>query len=174
LKLRLFFALWPDDAVRNALAESAGPLFQACRGRRVAKRNYHLTLAFLGSVPAARLDELCSAAAGVRAGSFELAMDCHGHWPGPRVAWIGCRRPPPAAGMLAQLLWAALAPLGFRAEQRPFWPHLTVLRGCRTCDWPGPIETVAWPVRDFVLVRSDTLPSGPHYEIVGRWPLAGP
>lgn len=172
MRLRLFFALWPDEPVRNALGEAARPLLEACRGRRVAKRNYHLTLAFLGGVPAARLDEIRAAAAGVRAAPFELLLDCHGHWPGPRVAWLGCRRPPEAADALAQALWAALEPVGFRPDKRPFRPHLTVLRGCRQCDWPGPVTPVAWPVRELALVSSETLPEGPHYTLLDRWPLA--
>jgi RNA 2',3'-cyclic 3'-phosphodiesterase len=171
LRFRLFFALWPDEPVRDALGAAARPLLEACRGRRVAKRNYHLTLAFLGGVPATRLDELRAAAATVRADAFELSMDCHGHWAGPRVAWLGCRRPPPAADGLAQALWGVLEPLGFRPDKRPFRPHLTVLRGCRSCDWAGPVEPVSWPVREFVLVRSETLPAGPVYHVIDRWAL---
>ena len=171
MRLRLFFALWPEDPVRDALGEAARPLLAACRGRPVAGRNYHLTLAFLGGVAAARLDEVRAAAAGARAARFELVMDCHGHWPGPRVAWLGCRRSPPEADRLAQALWGALTPLGFRPEPRPFRPHLTVLRGCRSCDWPGPITPVAWPVRDFVLLGSETHSSGPRYEVLDHWPL---
>jgi RNA 2',3'-cyclic 3'-phosphodiesterase len=173
LRLRLFFALWPDEPVRDALGRSAAPLLAACRGRRVAKRNYHLTLAFLGGVAAERLDELRAAAAAVRADPFELRMDCHGHWPGPRVVWLGCGRAPAAADELTQALWAVLEPLGFRRDPRPFRPHLTVLRGCRDCDWPGPVEPVVWPVRDFALVRSETLPAGPVYHLVDRWALDG-
>jgi 2'-5' RNA ligase len=173
LRLRLFFALWPDAPVRDALGEAARPMLEACRGRRVAQRNYHLTLAFLGGVPAARLDALRTAAGAVRAAPFDLVMDCHGHWPEARVAWLGCRRIPAAAPALAQGLWAALEPLGFPPDPRPFRPHLTVLRACRACDWPGPLAPVTWPVRDFVLVRSETLPAGPVYEVVDRWPLQG-
>jgi RNA 2',3'-cyclic 3'-phosphodiesterase len=173
LKLRLFFALWPADPVRDALAAAAAPLLETCRGRRVPKRNYHLTLAFLGGVAAGRLDDVRAAAATAAAAPFTLCMDCHGHWPGPRVAWLGCRRPPDAADRLARALWAALEPLGFRPDPRPFRPHLTVLRGCRACDWAGPVAPVAWPVDDFVLVKSgsDTSFPGPHYEVLDRWPL---
>jgi RNA 2',3'-cyclic 3'-phosphodiesterase len=170
----LFFALWPDEPVRDALARSAAPLLEVCRGRRVPKRNYHLTLAFLGGVAADRLDEIRAAARTVRPEPFSLTMDCHGHWPGPRVAWLGCRRPPPEADGLAQVLWRALEPLGFRPDVRPFRPHLTVLRACRSCDWAGPVVPVDWPVREFALMRSETLPAGPRYEVVDRWALTNP
>lgn len=173
MSLRLFFALWPDAPVRDALAAAAAPLLQACRGRRVPKRNYHLTLAFLGGVPEQRLDGIRVAAAGVAAEPFELRIDCHGYWAGPRVAWLGARQPPAAADGLAQALWGALAPLDFQPDPRPFRPHLTVLRGCARCDWPGPVAAVDWPVRDFVLVRSVTLPAGPQYEVLDRWRLVG-
>jgi len=179
-KIRLFFALWPDEALRETLAEAAGPLRAACDGRPVPKSNYHLTLAFLGGVEASRLDGIRDAAAGVAAGfaagfgtpGFELVLDTAGHWRRAGVAWLGARRPPEAAEQLAGFLWQALEPLGFAAEQRPFRPHLTVLRGCRRCVEVGPVAPVAWPVRDFVLVRSETRPEGARYEIVGRWGLA--
>jgi len=170
LKLRLFYALWPAPEVRDALAAAARPLLEACRGRRVPKRNYHLTLAFLGSVPQQRLDELHAAAGKVTVEPFTLRIDRHGQWRGPQVAWLGCSNPPAAATQLADNLRAALEPLGFEPDARPFQPHLTVLRGCRACDWDGEIAPVEWPVRGFVLVRSETLPGGPVYRVV--WPSA--
>ena len=172
MRLRLFFALWPDQPTRAALARTARPLLGACSGRPVPVANYHVTLAFLGSMPAARLDSIRAAAGTVRATAFELEFDCHGHWSRARVAWLGCRQPPPAAGVLASSLWTALAPLGLEPEQRPFRPHLTVLRDCRSCEWPGPVMPVTWPVRHFALLRSETLPEGARYEIVERWPLS--
>ena len=168
MRLRLFYALWPGPAVRDALAAAARPLLEACRGRQVPKRNYHLTLAFLGGVPAARLDELHAAAGQVTLEPFTLRIDSHGHWRGPQVAWLGCSRPPAAATALADDLRAALEPLGFKPDPRPFRPHLTVLRGCRACDWDGEIAPVEWPVDRFVLVSSETLPAGPVYRVI--WP----
>ncbi len=168
MKLRLFYALWPAPEVRAALAAAARPLLAACRGRRVPQRNYHLTLAFLGSVPEQQLDELHAAAGQVPCDPFTLRIDRHDHWRGPQVAWLGCSQPPAAATALADDLRHALEPLGFKPDPRPFRPHLTVLRGCRACDWAGEIEPVEWPVSGFVLVRSETLPAGPVYRVV--WP----
>lgn len=172
MRLRLFFALWPDEGTRAALAQSARPLLDACTGRPVPAANYHVTLAFLGSVPTGRLEPVRAAAGTVRAAAFELGFDSHGHWSRARVAWLGCRQPPAAAGVLARSLWDALAPLDFEPEPRPFRPHLTVLRDCRGCKWQGPLAPVRWPVRDFVLLCSETLPEGARYEIIQRWPLS--
>jgi RNA 2',3'-cyclic 3'-phosphodiesterase len=168
--VRLFFALWPDDSVRDALAEAARPLLAACPGRPVPESNYHLTLAFLGSVDADRLDAIRVAAADVQLTRFDLRIDGHGHWPRPQIAWLGCRDIPAAAGALAQALWTRLEPLGFKPEARPFRAHLTVLRSCPRCDWPGPVSPVDWPVREFVLARSVTLPAGARYQVIERWP----
>lgn len=168
MKLRLFYALWPPPEVREALAAAARPLLEACRGRPVPQRNYHLTLAFLGSVSESRLPELHAAAAGVPVEPFTLRIERHGHWRRPQIAWLGCRATPPAAAALAGNLAAALEPLGFEPDPRPFHAHLTVLRKCRACDWEGEIDPVEWPVEGFVLVRSETLPSGPRYEVI--WP----
>ena len=147
-------------------------MLEACNGRPVPVANYLVSLAVLGSVPAARLDAVCAAAGTVRAAAFKLGFDHHGHWSRARVAWLGCRQPPAAAAVLARSVWTALAPLGFEPEQRPFRPHLTVLRDCRRCEWPGPVTPVTWPVADFALLRSETLPEGARYEIVQRWPLS--
>lgn len=170
-RLRLFFALWPPDAVRNALFAAAQPLRAACRGRPVAKRNLHLTVAFLGGVAEERLVDVETAAAAVRAPRFELRFDGHGWFERPRVVWLGCRRVPATARVLIGQLNSALEPLGFRPDPRPFHPHLSVLRNCRACDFDGVIEPVAWPVDSLTLLRSETQPAGARYEPLAQWPL---
>ena len=47
---RLFFALWPDDELRQTLKHHCKPLLRHSGGRPVALDNLHITLAFLGSV----------------------------------------------------------------------------------------------------------------------------
>src|SRR4051812_6701846 len=59
---RLFFALWPDDAQRNALANATLEVVGASGGRPVPSRSLHITLSFLGSVPEARIPDLGSIA----------------------------------------------------------------------------------------------------------------
>ena len=172
MSLRLFFALWPAPPVREALATAAAPLLESCAGRPVPAQNYHLTLAFLGEVESSRLDSLRAAAGSVHTAAFDLVLDTFGHWSRAGSAWLGSSRPKPAAAVLAATLWAALEPLGFTPETRPFVPHLTVLRRCRRCELPASPPPVRWPVREFVLVRSETRPEGAVYEILDRWGLA--
>lgn len=170
-RVRLFFALWPPDDVRQALWRSSEPLREACRGRPVAKRNLHLTLLFLGSVKEDRLAKIEAAAGTIRCPRFDLVFDGWGRFDSAKVVWLGCRHPDPGAAALAGAIAGAMEELGFPPERRPFWPHLTVLRKCRDGSPDEPIQPVTWPVTEFMLVRSLTLPSGPVYEDIRRWPL---
>jgi len=73
--LRLFFALWPDDATRDALNRTGKWLHQHWGGRRMRADTLHITLAFLGSSPVDRLDVLVGCASMVKTGAFELVLD---------------------------------------------------------------------------------------------------
>ena len=54
--VRVFFALWPDDAERAALAAWQLPLHKLCSGRIIRADTLHNTLVFLGNVEAHRLE----------------------------------------------------------------------------------------------------------------------
>lgn len=64
---RLFFALWADEAMRQAMAQATRKAASASGGHPVPAENLHVTLAFLGPVPErrlARLGEIARATAG--------------------------------------------------------------------------------------------------------------
>ena len=93
--------------------------------------NWHLTLRFLGNVPTPRLPELTTALAEVAFAPFTLAVGRAGAFPArgtPRVLWLGLTRGGKECASLAGAVNAALAPLGFAPEGRPFAPHLTLAR----------------------------------------------
>jgi RNA 2',3'-cyclic 3'-phosphodiesterase len=165
---RVFFALWPDDATRGAIMRSSRRAVRLSGGRPTAKRNLHVTVAFLGMVG----DDALERAAGVppiAVGPFELLLDRLGHFQEPRVLWLGPTDLPAALTALEQSLWEGLARAGFEREQRIYRPHLTLARRARAVD-----ETVApvrWEASSLTLVESIPLPRGVHYEPLREWPL---
>jgi 2'-5' RNA ligase len=70
-------------------------------------------------------------------------------------------------------LQLGLAAEGFKFDERPFFPHVTLLRKARCSQMIVQSHPMLWVVNEFVLVRSTLQPDGPHYAIVQRWPLQG-
>jgi len=180
---RMFFALLPDAALQQALHRIGQGMRSAFGGRVVATGNIHLTLAFLGSVPVARVDELRDVGASVRTSSFSLELNVTGCWRRSAVGWIAPGDPPQPLDDLARELRQRLAKSQFHVDDKPFAPHVTLLRKarCKTRPEQGgaasserstdPNPPVVWNVDRFVLMRSDTMHSGPEYTQVGAWPL---
>ena len=167
--LRLFFALWPDDAARAALERWSAAIHRVAGGRATRGDSIHLTLAFLGDCDPDRLGELKAAAAGVRVRPFELALDEAGFWKHNRIAWAGATQTPAALETLVSDLRAALAAARFAFDSKPFVSHVTLVRKAHPgFVMPAP-DPVRWQVTGFVLVRSVMRPAGSDYLVEGRW-----
>jgi 2'-5' RNA ligase len=166
---RLFFALWPSEALREALAP-LHKLKRECGGRAVATAKLHITLNFLGSIDGDTRDCLEQAAAEIAVPPFELILDQFGYWRRPRVVWFGCGETPDPLRQLVSELNRAIEGCGLQPERRPYHAHLTLLRKARQ----APIEAapkLRWPLTEFVLVESITNPEGVEYRVLRRWPL---
>lgn len=193
---RLFLALWPSTPLRNAIVERCerSSLQEALGGRRVPTHNLHLTLVFLGNVPAERVDALCRGIDRLEVnGQGVLRLDRFGIFPAARVAWLGADPVPPALH-LHELLKMQAADLGLSVDARPWRPHVTLLRRIRrqrarppgelrlrdpgalasTLDPTGtPIEwpmawPIDWPMRSFSLIESI---QGRPYQVLRTWPV---
>jgi 2'-5' RNA ligase len=171
-RARVFFALWPDARTAAALHETGAELHAGCGGRRMREASLHLTLAFIGEIPRARVAELLALAGGLAGAPFELVLSRSGSWKGNRVVWLAPRETPPALEALAATLSQALRAAGFALEARRFRAHLTLVRDARRAPPPTTRE-VHWPVGEFVLVESERRAEGAQYRILGRWPLRG-
>lgn len=168
---RLFFALWPTDALRLAIDEAARPLLEGRQARPIPAENFHITLAFLGSVREALLAPIKDAAASVLCPPFDLRLDRVETW---RRAELLCVVPSTASSELALLveqLWTNLLQLQFEPDHKEFKPHVTLAR-----EWRGPRVGQAcgpfvWPTSEVVLVESHTEPRGSQYHTLEQWPL---
>jgi RNA 2',3'-cyclic 3'-phosphodiesterase len=172
---RLFFALWPDEDVRAALALTSIDLLGK-RIKRVPAANLHVTLAFAGAVTVPVRDCLEAAADNICCPAFELCIDHVGHWPGPRIFWIGPTHIPPALWSLAGQLKTVLADCGLQTESRAYLPHITLARKISKTNFipHGSIQTnpVHWSITRFCLVESVSDRRGASYHVVASWALA--
>lgn len=171
--LRLFFALWPDPALRAQLAALAAGLRDRCGGRSPPPANIHLTLAFIGPLAASRLPELTAMASGLQAAPVDLTLDRIGCWRAQRLVWAAPRHCPAALSALVAALRAGLQARGFPVERRTFRPHVTLLRDMVTPPEAGKGLDLNWQARSVVLASSQPAARGVHYRIIGEWPLAG-
>lgn len=172
---RLFFALWPDAALRAAIAASAGELAQTHPndGRRLRADRYHMTLQFLGDIFAPQRAEVVAratqAAQRVASPAFDLVLDQAGGFPNARVWWLAPGDVPEGLRQLWDALGAALLHAGQKAKASPgFSPHLTIVRDVGARLPAAPIAPLRWHVDRFVLI--DSQPPKP-YRLVGEWLL---
>ncbi len=171
----MFFALWPDAAARAALAGLAAAVVRGGGGRAPADANLHLTLAFVGAVAPERREALHAAGhdTAAKIAPFTLVLDRLGTFRDAGIAWIGTRDAPPELIELAARLAHELRAHGFDVDRRPYAPHLTLARKCRTPPHLASAPRIAWQARELALVASVLRPGGSVYRIESRWPLAG-
>jgi RNA 2',3'-cyclic 3'-phosphodiesterase len=171
---RLFFALWPDDRLRELLGRRLSTLLASARGKAQRPDQWHVTLEFLGSVAADRQPAVWSAADKVATGSFTVSFDALEHWRRPQVYCLAATHVPGPLVQLVSDLRAGLWAQGFVPETREYRPHVTLARRTRQAA-TGPLpEPVDWPAERFALVRSVTDPSGSRYEPLRWWNLSKP
>jgi len=169
---RLFFALWPDEALRTEIGRATRTAVRRAGGKPVESANYHVTLKFLGTVDAAGEAALAAAVGALQQTPFEFALDRLGYWPQPRILWLGAGERPAPLVALAQALENAAAAIGIEREWRPYRPHVSLARKVAKPGSLGSIEPIVWQAESFALVASDTEPGGAHYRVLHRWPLS--
>jgi 2'-5' RNA ligase len=96
----------------------------------------HITLRFLGDVPAEGLEPISEAMsrAAHAVPEFRLRLGSYGAFPPegpPRVLWVGLNGDIAAVRRLHASLQEELSSLGHWPETRPFTPHITLARLAR-------------------------------------------
>jgi 2'-5' RNA ligase len=172
---RVFFALWPDAAVRDAMVALARDVVGRAGGRMPSEGNLHLTLAFVGDVAKDRLSALdhMGGTAAQRAAPFTLVLDRIGGFDDAGIAWLGADTLPADLTHLVQRLNEGLAAQRFRVDRRPFAAHVTLARRCRAPP-VGEIEPIPWTVRRLSLVASELGAGGSRYRSLASWALGPP
>lgn len=170
----MFFALWPDEQARAALGTLIRELSVDCGGRAVRAANLHLTLAFLGDVPAPRIPLIAHTVDAIRVEPFALEFDECGYWRHNRIVWAGATQCPAALHELVDALGETLQAHGFRREVREYVPHITLLRDARRAPKKGMDGPIGWRAMGFTLVQSVRRERVLAYEIVRSWSCGDP
>ena len=190
-ELRLFVACELPSEMKAALTALQDALRRqgAPPVRWVRPEGIHLTLKFLGAVPAGRVADICAALAptveGIRPLGLSLgSLGAFGGRRGARVVWVGIEGDVERVAELQRRVEAALARLGFRPEDRPFSAHLTLARvpdhvgsADRERLWDltkalATPEAAPVTVRELSLMRSILGPGGAVYERLAAFPLS--
>jgi RNA 2',3'-cyclic 3'-phosphodiesterase len=167
---RLFFALWPEEALREQLAHLSRQVVGK-RGKRVRSENLHLTLIFLGSMTMQQRACAEATARAIGGMPFELRLEQIGYWPRPRIIWLGPQETPQPLVDLVWRLNKGLNACGHQPEVRPYQAHMTLARKVAGPFSPRQVTPLVWQVDHFCLVRSITEPEGVQYQVLCTWPL---
>jgi 2'-5' RNA ligase len=180
-QLRLFVAVDLPDDVRDALAAAIAPLRELLpTARWIPPESWHITLKFLGSAPAAAVEEVASAV-GEAVGehtAFRARLSGVGAFPSAsraRVVWAGVEGRHEELAALARSVDRALE-FAFPKEERPFAAHLTLARlkeQARLPDELAALDVTSRPFRVGAVRLYRSHLGRPHarYEVLGQLPL---
>lgn len=180
--MRLFVAVTPPPEALQALRAALAPVTRQWDGLRWARQeSWHITLAFLGEVDAARIPDLTArlGRAAARHPAMDLAIGGAGAFSRPaaaRVVWAGVTGAREELRRLADSVAAAARRSGIPVEDRRFRPHLTLARSNQGADVRplitelGDLAGPVWTADAIHLIRSHLGPN-PRYEELHSWPL---
>jgi len=171
-KKRLFFAVYPDATTRQTLAEAAQPLIS--EGKPSPAGNLHITLAFIGMADTVYQDCLTEQALQIKTPTpFDTQIDRIGLFQKARILWLGPSQPPSELVELHDNLVTALQSCGYKAETRPWFPHITVARKFRKQISSKLEKAVVIRADSFSLMQSVSDPGGVRYFELKRFPFSG-
>lgn len=171
---RLFFALWPTDAVRAQLAAEAQA--HAALGRVIAARNLHVTAVFLGAVADERVVHVRESAQSTQkltlGGKFMLHLERIEFWRRSNLICLTAERAPPELLSIVDGLRAELRERGFELrDHETFRPHVTLVRDVTRGPAAAGVAPVQWPVETFALIESKVGQHGSQYTVLDQWSL---
>jgi 2'-5' RNA ligase len=175
-RLRLFLGFRLPDSTARAVVRWQGEALGAPeQARLVPKENLHVTIAFLGPRPAGEVVEIAQALRGGVEGAARPVLTPARYRETRSVGMLVFDDAEGRATGIAEEIHARLARLGvYELEQRPWLPHLTVVRFRTRPRLRPPIPDLG-PVTmsDAAVYMSWLRPTGAQYEVLESVPLGG-
>lgn len=168
--MRLFYAVNFSSDVKDRLAGLQNGLKPELeRGRYTLYDNLHLTLVFLGEVPEERKAILLDITDRLCFEPFQLSITGLGRFrrDGGDIIWAGITDRSPLDGGRLQAVYRRLSGevrrASFRIEDRPYTPHLTLVRDARLrqgfslSEYAEKTEPITATVTKVSLMKSENL-----------------
>ncbi|MCH8988956.1 MAG: RNA 2',3'-cyclic phosphodiesterase [Chloroflexi bacterium] len=191
-RVRSFIAIPVPSAGIEALEEAVKNLGPEIGKyvRWVRSESIHLTLKFMGDIPAGMVERVLEALPPVAArfSPIDLSISGLGVFPNPRrprVLWAGVHGDLEALSSLQLAIDDAVGKLGLPKEQRAFSPHLTLGRVRRDVA-EGQLRRIGqavaagelkgappWTADTVNLMRTELDPAGSRHYLVGSAPIGG-
>jgi RNA 2',3'-cyclic 3'-phosphodiesterase len=124
---------------------------------------------FIGQFDQAKIPQLIDAAETFKMETFSLLLDRIGAFRNSKVVWVAPAETPPELILLVNNLQNALWQAGFGYDNKPFVPHVTLLRKARWCEPADLHEPIVWQTQGFALVQSFSETDGVRYEVLRRF-----
>jgi 2'-5' RNA ligase len=134
-EIRAFIAVLLPDEVKQSLSALQERLRSGSSvpAKWVDPGNIHLTLKFLGNISPGMIGRITSAmeTAAREIRPFRIQVKGLGAFPNANrvnIVWVGMEGDVERLALLQKRIDAQLSHLGFKSENRPFTPHLTIAR----------------------------------------------
>jgi RNA 2',3'-cyclic 3'-phosphodiesterase len=172
-RLRLFCALRLPETTLGELERWQAEHFSA--GRLVPRSNLHVTLAFLGSTPAPELGRVVEALQGAAQRTDPIALSPGRYRETSSVGMLVLEDEGGAAERVAERLFGGLEAVGvYKREQRPWLPHVTVVRFRSKPRLEPPLPGLGtFRPSDAAVYMSVLRPSGAQYDVLETVALGG-
>jgi RNA 2',3'-cyclic 3'-phosphodiesterase len=172
-RLRLFCALRLPNSTLDRLEAWQAEHLRA--GRVVPRDHLHITLAFLGSTPAHELQPVAGALGEAAAPAGEIVFSATRYRETRSVGMVVLEDETGEGERLAEGLFDRLERLGvYEREQRPWLPHVTVLRFRSRPRLDPPVPDLGqFRPSDAAVYMSALRPTGAQYRVLESVPLGG-
>ncbi len=183
--IRTFIGIFPPPRIQSAIADILLPLKPDTPAIRWEKQEkFHITVKFLGDVLPEQLRQLQSSLnqEGRSIRRFEIPLKAIGCFPAkhsPKIVWIGSLSNENTLLVdCFQAVENACTSAGFKREERPFHPHITLgrVKGKISENLIKMIENTTFEPLQFLctellIMKSDLSPSGSAYSQLSSIPL---
>jgi len=171
--VRLFFALWPEQAVREKILSCSSVIIRKQKGRQVADYNLHMTLHFIGNTTIDNMRCLDAQASKIVSPAFKLVIDKVGYFQKPGIIWLGCKVIPTELGHLHSNLASQLSCCEYEPEKRNYRPHISLFRKASLNAKPEIETPFSWQPQGFSLIESTPESNGVKYTEIRKYPFQG-